>query len=64
MRVLRQAPEQTDQQVALTIGNFDGVHIGHKAMLTRLIDAARQRGMPSVVMTSFFSCLGRSNALM
>ena len=51
MRVLRQAPEQTDQQVALTIGNFDGVHIGHKAMLTRLIDAARQRGMPSVVMT-------------
>lgn len=51
MRVLRQAPEQTDQQVALTIGNFDGVHIGHKAMLTRLIDAARQRRMPSAVMT-------------
>ena len=51
MRVLRQAPEQTDQQVALTIGNFDGVHIGHKAMLTRLVDAARQRGMPSTVMT-------------
>ena len=51
MRVLRQAPEQTDQQVALTIGNFDGVHIGHKAMLTRLVDAARQRGMPSAVMT-------------
>jgi riboflavin kinase/FMN adenylyltransferase len=51
MRVLRQAPERTDQQVALTIGNFDGVHIGHKAMLTRLIDAARQRGMPSAVMT-------------
>ena len=51
MRVLRQAPEQTDQQVALTIGNFDGVHIGHKAMLTRLVDAARQRGIPSAVMT-------------
>lgn len=51
MRVLRQAPEQTDQQVALTIGNFDGVHIGHKAMLTRLVDAARQRGIPSTVMT-------------
>jgi len=51
MRVLRQVPEQTDQQVALTIGNFDGVHIGHKAMLTRLIEAASQRGMPSAVMT-------------
>jgi riboflavin kinase/FMN adenylyltransferase len=51
MRVLRRAPEQTDQSVALTIGNFDGVHIGHQAMLTRLVDAARQRGIPSAVMT-------------
>jgi len=51
MRVLRQAPEKSDQPVALTIGNFDGVHIGHKAMLTRLIDAARTRGLCPAVMT-------------
>lgn len=51
MRVLRWAPERANHPVALTIGNFDGVHLGHKAMLARLIDAARARSMPSAVMT-------------
>ncbi len=51
MRVLRRVPARADRPVALTIGNFDGVHIGHKAMLARLIDAARTRSMPSMVMT-------------
>jgi len=37
--------------VALTIGNFDGVHRGHQAMLARLIDAAEDLGLPPAVMT-------------
>lgn len=36
---------------ALTIGNFDGVHRGHQAMLALLISEARHRGLPSCVMT-------------
>ena len=36
---------------ALTIGNFDGVHRGHQAMLALLRNEARQRGVPSCVMT-------------
>ncbi len=36
---------------ALTIGNFDGVHRGHQAMLALLTNEARHRGMPSCVMT-------------
>ena len=36
---------------ALTIGNFDGVHRGHQAMLALLHNEARQRGLPSCVMT-------------
>ena len=36
---------------ALTIGNFDGVHRGHQAMLALLQNEARQRGVPSCVMT-------------
>jgi riboflavin kinase/FMN adenylyltransferase len=36
---------------AITIGNFDGVHRGHQAMLALLIAEARQRGVPSCVMT-------------
>jgi riboflavin kinase/FMN adenylyltransferase len=36
---------------ALTIGNFDGVHRGHQAMLSLLQGEARQRGVPSCVLT-------------
>jgi len=36
---------------ALTIGNFDGVHRGHQAMLALLNTEARHRGLPSCVLT-------------
>ncbi len=36
---------------ALTIGNFDGVHRGHQAMLALLINEARHRGLPACVLT-------------
>lgn len=36
---------------ALTIGNFDGVHRGHQAMLALLISEARHRGLASCVMS-------------
>ena len=36
---------------ALTIGNFDGVHRGHQAMLQQLVAAATERGVKSCVMT-------------
>ena len=36
---------------ALTIGNFDGVHRGHQAMLALLKSEAAHRGVPSCVMT-------------
>ena len=36
---------------ALTIGNFDGVHRGHQAMLALLRGEAAQRGIPSCVLT-------------
>jgi riboflavin kinase / FMN adenylyltransferase len=36
---------------ALTIGNFDGVHRGHQAMLALLRSEARHRGLPSCVVT-------------
>ena len=36
---------------ALTIGNFDGVHRGHQAMLALLNNEAAHRGVPSCVMT-------------
>jgi len=35
--------------VALTIGNFDGVHLGHQALLNELRAAAQARGLQTVV---------------
>ena len=54
---------------ALTIGNFDGVHRGHQAMLALLATEARQRGLPSCVLTfephprDYFAALARKPAL-
>src|SRR6478735_7471948 len=36
---------------ALTIGNFDGVHRGHQAMLALLVSEAAHRNLPATVLT-------------
>jgi len=51
MRVFRGIPARADVPIALTIGNFDGVHLGHRAMIARLTQAARRHGLPVAVMT-------------
>lgn len=33
----------------LTIGKFDGVHLGHQAVLSKLVERARQLNLPSTV---------------
>lgn len=38
------------QGCVLTIGNFDGVHMGHRAVLSRLKEKADQLGLPACVM--------------
>jgi riboflavin kinase/FMN adenylyltransferase len=35
----------------LTIGVFDGVHRGHQALISRAVELAGQRGLPSVLLT-------------
>lgn len=37
--------------IALTIGNFDGVHLGHQAMLSRLKSVSDNLGIAACVMT-------------
>jgi len=41
----------TGLHCALTIGNFDGVHRGHRAMLDRLVAKARELKLPCCVLT-------------
>ena len=56
-------------QCALTIGNFDGVHRGHQAMLALLKNEARHRGVPSCAISfephprDYFAGVARKPAL-
>lgn len=43
----------TSIQTAVTIGTFDGVHIGHSRILERLINSAKSAGLKSTVLTFF-----------
>jgi len=53
MRVIRGLhnlrPDQSG--CVATIGNFDGVHLGHRAVFQRLLDKGRELGLPATVIT-------------
>lgn len=53
MKLIRSihSPDLPRDSCALTIGNFDAVHIGHRKILQTLVAQSRQRGLPAVVMT-------------
>jgi riboflavin kinase/FMN adenylyltransferase len=52
MKVFRGLPNAAARApCALTIGNFDGVHLGHQALLARVRDAASGLGLEAAVMT-------------
>ena len=49
MLILRGLHSPDSRPVALTIGNFDGVHLGHQALLNELRTAAQTHGLPTAV---------------
>ncbi len=52
MRIYRSFEEiKYDKKTILTVGTFDGVHKGHKAILRRLINDAEKSGLRDLVMT-------------
>jgi riboflavin kinase / FMN adenylyltransferase len=51
MRITHGVPAAAAGATALTIGNFDGVHLGHQAMLAELRRAGSRLGLPACVLT-------------
>lgn len=53
MRILRKSTDVSEdvRGLVLAIGNFDGVHRGHQAVIKQAMDIARQKNVPVGVMT-------------
>jgi riboflavin kinase/FMN adenylyltransferase len=53
MKIFRSLAEVPDGfgPSAVTIGKFDGVHMGHRAVIARLCEVASERGLVSTVIT-------------
>lgn len=43
----------SNSDTVVTIGTFDGVHIGHQKIIKRLVNTAKQEGLKSVILTFF-----------
>ena len=42
-----------EKESILTIGTFDGVHIGHNKILTKLVEESKKNNLSSLIMTFF-----------
>ena len=51
MEVFRHFHQAAGQPLAIAIGNFDGVHLGHQALLRRLVETAGKQQFAPAVMT-------------
>jgi riboflavin kinase/FMN adenylyltransferase len=53
MQIFRHVNEAglTLQASVVTLGNFDGIHLGHQALIGATVAEARRLGVPSVVLT-------------
>ena len=51
MQVFRHLPTAKPAPLALAIGNFDGLHLGHQALLNKLSEVAKAKNSTPAVMT-------------
>ncbi len=51
MRVITDIGSLSTDPRAVALGTFDGVHAGHRAVITRAVELARERGLTSSVVT-------------
>lgn len=53
MKVFETLPENFKTNSVLTIGTFDGVHIGHQKIIERLVTSAKNNNLKSAILTFF-----------
>lgn len=54
MKIIHHISEfDSSEQTIVTIGTFDGVHVGHRKIIKRLINAANQTNSKSTLLTFF-----------
>lgn len=51
MKVIFDPQEPIDDHTSATIGNFDGVHTGHKKIISSIKDTAKNKGLSTCVIT-------------
>jgi riboflavin kinase/FMN adenylyltransferase len=53
MQIIRHIddPALATNRSSVTLGNFDGIHVGHQALIKSAVDDARRSGLRSVVLT-------------
>ncbi len=51
MKVVKNSDLKGIKNSVLTLGNFDGLHIGHRRVIEKVVERARRFGAPSVVYT-------------
>ncbi len=51
LKTIRLSEAENTEGCVLAVGAFDGVHIGHRAMLSELLNESKRLGLPSAVFT-------------
>jgi len=52
MEIIRDLADfQADKNMVVSIGNFDGVHVGHEKIIRRIVELSRERGFESGIIT-------------
>ena len=53
MKIFRQIedPSLSMSGSVVTMGNFDGIHLGHQTLILRTVEDSKQQGFPSTVLT-------------
>ena len=56
MKVLNSIEEignEVDNGSVITLGNFDGIHLGHLSLIKRVKEVSREKNLPSILVTYF-----------